>query len=820
MRKLFLVLSLIASSLALAVPAKPIKRLITLADGTQKQVVLRGDEYGHYYVDADGVYYTKSQGDVFAVADKEALLKRRSEKLAINNERRMKRAKQWGLIREDGSFGWQQKGNEIADGRNKARWGAFSNPISGKRKGLVILVNFADLSMKTAHSQSFYNDFFNKEGFVLENMSGSVHDYFMECSYGQFDLSFDVVGPVTVSKNYAYYGGNDTNGDDKYPAVLVSEACKLADQKGVNFSQYDWDGDGEVEQVFVLFAGYGEAASNIDNTIWPHEHSLTGEKTYGDGNGAIMLDGVKVDTYALSCELAGGSGSYVDGIGTACHEFSHCMCLPDLYNTSNGTSAGLEYWDLMDSGSYAGPRNHGECPTAYTSYERMYCGWLTPMELSSPTVVSDMKDIVTSSEAYIIYNQKNRNEFYLLENRQKVGFNKYNSNHGLLIFHVDFDSSSWANNAVNNSKSHPRLMIVPADNSLSSYNDVNDTWPGKTGNTAFTDTSVPAATLFNSNVDGRKFLGKPIEEIYESGAGTISFIFDGGLALDAPVAHEALNVTHDGFTATWSEVEGVTYYELEMTPLRADNKLLYEGFSGFNNGLQVDGSADISEQLDGYTDVPGWSGERLFLSPRDEVKMGTSKMNGEITTPTVSVTKGMLTLYLDARQYNQDDVKLVVKINGSEIATLTNPIASDLNRFTAPVQGDAKVTISTLGGRAYLSELMVYDGDYMIPDKGAFDVDNDLISNCFVVDGRSYNFTSLNPLYEYSYRVRACAGDLQSEWSNSVKVKLLKDADGVDIVAVGTEGKDVKIYDLMGRRVRGNVKPGIYIVDGKKMRLK
>lgn len=819
MRKFFLVLSLIASSLALAVPAKPIKRIITLADGTQKSTILRGDEYGHYYVDDDGVFYTKS-GDVFVVADKDALLKRRSEKLALNNERRMKRAKQWGLIREDGSFGWQHKENEIAAGRNKAKWGAFTNPISGKKKGLVILANFADKSMKAAHSQSFFNDFFNKEGFSLENMYGSVHDYFMECSYGQFDLSFDVIGPVTVSKNYAYYGENDSNGDDKYPAVLVTEACKLADKLGVDFSQYDWDGDGEVEQVFVLFAGCGEAASYNDDAIWPHEHSLTGEKAFGDGNGAIMLDGVKVDTYAVSCELA-GSGSMVDGIGTACHEFSHCMCLPDLYDTSSGTSSGLEYWDLMDSGSYAGPYNHGECPTAYTSYERMYCGWLKPVELSAPMVVSDMKDIVTSSEAYIIYNQRNRNEFYLLENRQKVGFNKYNVNHGLLIFHVDFDASSWADNKVNSSKSHPRLMIVPADNSLSSYNDTGDTWPGKTGNTAFTDTSVPAATLFNYNVDGRKFLGKPIENISESSAGTISFLFDGGFKLDAPTAYEAQNVTPYGFTATWSEVDGATMYELEVAPHSViEGGLLCEDFSGFNNGLLVDGIADVSDRLDGYTTVPGWSGEKLFLTSDDEVKLGTSKMNGEITTPMVHVTENMLTLYLSARQYKQDEVKLVVKINGDEVASITNPQGSDLYRFTASVQGDVKVTVSTVGGRVYLSQLVVYDGDYDIKDTDEFEINNDLIASCFTVDGQTYEFTALNPSYDYSYRVRACAGEFQSEWSNSVNVKLLKETDNVNVAKISAKSKDVEILDLMGRIVRGNAKPGIYVVDGKKMWIK
>ena len=472
---------LLISATAMAVPAKRVKKTITLANGTQKEVVLVGDENMHYYLDADNNAYMRNAEGVYVKKDRELLQSKWQERLSARNKHRIERA----LARGMNLTPQMARENKV---RRKAAWGAQTNPISGDKKGLVILVNFSDTELNAAHGNTYYSNFFNEEGFSKSGNKGSVHDYFLESSYGQFNLTFDVYGPVTVSKACTYYGENDQNGDDKHAGEMVAEACQLADEMGADFSKYDWDGDGMVDQVFVVYAGYGEHADADENTIWPHEYSLSDAGYYGDGPGAITLDGKKVDTYAVTSELDGNSGTTPAGIGTACHEFSHCMCLPDFYDTTS-TYYGMDMWDLMDYGSYAG-NYRGNCPVPYTSYERMYCGWLTPVELSDPCQISEMKSLYEASEAYIIYNEKNRNEYYMLENRQYLGFGVSNPAHGMLVLHVYFDSNAWTENTVN-STSLQRMTIIPADGKLSNATNSADTWPGTTGKTALTDTSRP-----------------------------------------------------------------------------------------------------------------------------------------------------------------------------------------------------------------------------------------------------------------------------------------------------------------------------------------
>ncbi len=489
-----------------AVPAKRVQRTLTLPDGTQVAAVQCGDENFHYWKSDDGrVFVWNGQGQMTEMSLGQAQEVQAARLCASNARRQARRA------------------------RRKVAWGAESNPISGNRKGLVILANYKDLELK--HTRTDYDDYFNKVGYSANGCSGSVHDYFLSQSYGQFSLDFDVMGPVTLSKGYAYYGANDAYGNDMYAAEMVAEAVRLAVQ-GIDLSPYDWDGDGYVDQVYVVYAGYGEHNGDklLANTIWPHEFELSSAALSGDGPGELTFGGIKIDTYACSCELRGSSGSTMDGIGTACHEFSHCLCLPDMYDTSSsGTAFGMDVWDLMDYGSYSGQSNCGETPAPFTSYERMYCGWLTPLVLEQGTSVTGMPALASKPVAYLIRNANPSfpGEYYLLENRQQEGWDEYAPAHGLLILHVDFDSKAWKYNKVNNSASHQRMTIIPADNRLSTLSTSGDTWPGISGNTALTDTSLPAARLYHSNSDGRKYMGRPIENITERD-GLISFTFNGG----------------------------------------------------------------------------------------------------------------------------------------------------------------------------------------------------------------------------------------------------------------------------------------------------
>ena len=498
----------LCTATAYAVPAKPgLTRTLTLADGSTVTARLVGDEHGHYWLGRDGKAYNQvgNQG-YYTVVDAESVKTRASVRRQQNNARRMKRM----APRKVGEVG----------------------SITGQKKGLIILVNFSQTAFQTANNKALYQRIANEENFSYGDFKGSMYDYFKKQSLGQFELTFDVVGPVKVSNDYSYYGANDSNGDDKYPATMVIEALKLADSQ-VNYANYDWDGDGEVEQVYVVYAGQGEADGGSDDTIWPHEWELSSAAQYGDGSGAQTLDGVTINTYACGGELNGDSN--ISGIGTMCHEFSHCLGYPDFYDTDYSGGQGMFAWDLMDSGSY---NDDGYQPAGYTSYERWVAGWATPTELTTTQQVSNMPDLQASGQSYVIYNPGNQNEYFLLENRQKTGWDASLPGAGLLILHVDYSSSAWSSNTPNDDPSHQRMTWIAADNQYqyTTYQGTkyytesgakNDPFPYGNVN-AFGPTTTPAAKFYNKNTNTNTYyLDSSVENITQNSDKTVSFKFVG-----------------------------------------------------------------------------------------------------------------------------------------------------------------------------------------------------------------------------------------------------------------------------------------------------
>ena len=497
-----------------AVPAKPgQKKLLRLSDGTTVEARLVGDEHGHFWCSADGRAFRKVQNEAFYEQIDVLNVKKNAQKRrAKANLRRAKR-------------------------QMSKKAGLTSNFI-GKKKGLIILVDYTDVKFQAANNQALYNRIANEVNFTHDEFVGSVYDYFLAQSEGLFELNFDVVGPYTLSHNREYYGGNDEDNEDMHPAGMVVEACQMADAD-VNFADYDWDGDGEVDQVYVLYAGPGEANGGDEETVYPHEWTLSSAQYYGEDVASIKLDGVWVDTYACSGELQPAAidryynvtAWKIDGIGTICHEFSHCLGYPDFYDTDYQNS-GMGYWDLMDGGSYNGD---GFCPAGYTSYERWVAGWKEPIELTEDTEVASMKALQDGGNTYIIYNDGNRNEYFLLENRQFIDWDAEIPGKGLLIIHVDYNETAWNENKVNNTKGHERMTWIAADNDKAYetyegeryydfYDMASDTYPYKT-NKSFTNTSKPAATLYNKNTDGSKKLNKSVLDITQNSDGTVAFRF-------------------------------------------------------------------------------------------------------------------------------------------------------------------------------------------------------------------------------------------------------------------------------------------------------
>lgn len=819
MKKIILSIALAMLTLtASAVPARRTQRTLTLSDGTQVTATLSGDENYHYWKTADGRAFVMNEENIpQEISLQQAQSKLQAKVQARNAHRIAKRTK------------------------HKAAWGAEINPISGERKGLVILVNYKDKKMQ--HTQAEYNDYFNKAGYSDNNCTGSVRDYFLSQSYGKFSLDFDVMGPVTLSKNLSYYGDNDSDGNDKHAAEMVAEAVKLA-VSGIDLKRYDWDGDGYVDQVYVVYAGYGEHADAPANTIWPHEFELSEAAKYNDGPGALTINGVTIDTYACSSELRGSSGNKMDGIGTACHEFSHCLAIPDMYDTSaDGENFGMNVWDLMDYGSYNGEDGYGETPAPFTSYERMYCGWLTPVELTQPCNVNDMPAITKEPVAYLIRNANPKfpGEYYLLENHQQESWDAYAPAHGMLVLHVDFNSNAWKQNTVNNVASHQRMTIIPADGKLSHYNTAGDTWPGTSKKTALTDSSNPAAKLYNLNSNGRKFMGRPIENIAEKD-GLISFTFDGGKALPqlaTPTALPATQMTANGFTAQWQKVEGATSYEVQLTATGnnegsiEESILLDENFKGFNNGNTQDGNQDVANKLDKYTQTTGWTGLKLFTTPGNEVKMGSSKNAGRLTTPAISPSNDVITVVIVARWFNEKNNKLQIGYSEGDgqtellgEATLEKEDAY----FAVPIEEvseDCQVVLFS-SNRAYVSRVIVLDGTFSDDDLSTlFKAPVKTIgkraqahkskSQTVTTAATAYTFTNLTADATYTYRVRALAnGFATSNWSEPIQVSL---ATGIDEVAGanGASAQPAALYDLLGRRITGTPQRGIYIKDGRKI---
>lgn len=526
---------------AAADTARPTTFVAHQADGTQLTLRMVGDEHFHYYVDVNsGATMLRDVDGNFVVCTSEHL----GQLKAAGAVRRaaLDKARSERLTAYQQSAGIHTTPDALVSGPHKAP-GTFNGALTGTRRGLVILVNFAgtslDLPYQFSTTRQNWDDAFNKVGYNDNNSIGSVHDYFYDQSYGKFDLEFDVVGPVTVSYNLEYYGKNSSNGYDSKPYSMIVEACKLVNSE-VDFKNYDWDGDGEVDQVYVIYAGYGESSGADPNTIWPHENVLS-RTPYGS---RVRLDNVYINTYGCSNELCNTSGTIQTGIGTACHEFSHCIGFPDFYDIDYSGGFGMDALDIMCNGGHSGPQYNGEVPYGYTAYERWMAGWLEPKVLNQPTNVESLKSLADEPDAYIIYNDGKKNEYFLLENHRAEGWYKYNGNfiggEGMIVTHVDFDQNIWTYNQPNDDPAHQRMTIIPAGGSYGSYSEKYKSWnvtrsdyasftfPGSKHVRALTNESHfdCGGRLWNLNKDKTRYMNKPITEIEENKIdGSISFLF-------------------------------------------------------------------------------------------------------------------------------------------------------------------------------------------------------------------------------------------------------------------------------------------------------
>ena len=452
-------------------------------------------------------------------------------------------------------------------------------PHLGKQKIPVILVEFSDVPFTVNNPKETFNKYlngkelfnktndpemgyFNSKGGFVGNY-GSVGRYFSDMSFGKFTPEFDVYGPVKLSKTLKDYGAGYSAQEDMNG--LLADACSAVDGD-VDFSQYDSNNDGNVDLVYVIYAGYSQSITgNSTDCIHPKSGLVNVSQTF---------DGKKLMRYGVNNELNGTPettavyGTMINGIGLFCHEFSHCMGLPDLYPSTGSTAEKLinqnmDYWSLMDAGEYT---YNGYRPTEYTAWERERFGWMDIETLSEASNI-ELAPLSEGGKAYRIVNDKDQSghEYYILENVQKKGWNKSAFGSGMMVTHVDYDDYyfSLGGCKVNSTAGHPRMTIMPADGMfVSEYyigetikessdptvKEINaplvekyggqeftsalykaeaagDLYPGTANTTSLTDTSSPvkAWTYTGETMD------KPITDIaMNPETGIVSFKFMGG----------------------------------------------------------------------------------------------------------------------------------------------------------------------------------------------------------------------------------------------------------------------------------------------------
>jgi len=835
MKKIFtLILALWTTATALlAIPADPRPRTFTQADGTTITLRLRGDESFHFMATLDGMPVVKNQSGFYCYATVQngalaptAVIARDINDRSANEQSFVESQKVSTLTaltqihRNAQATLNTERAKKMVQQQSPKRI-----KFEGTKRGLVIMVNFKDKKMSPAGTQAEFNDMMNKKGYNNYGHIGSVNDYFSDQSYGAFDLQFDVVGPIELKYNYSYYGQDNSDTDiDVHAGSMVKEAIEGANSE-VDFSQYDWNGDGEVDQVYIIYAGPGQHAGASESTIWPHQFYLQ----YSDIKRKIQLDGVYINTYACGSELQTPELLDLTGIGTFIHEYTHCLGIPDFYDVQYGGGFGLNVWSVMDAGSY---NNDSRCPVPYTAHERMLAGWLEPVELNSPTVITGMKAITDAPEAYVVYNNGNKNEYYLLENRQQKSWDTYSRGHGLLITHVDYSTKDWLNNTVNTDPNHQRMTIIPADNSYYTYSGyasdadlAGDPFPGTSNNTSLTDNSKPAAKLFNKNSDGSFYMRKPIEQISESKNGLISFAFMGGQRPSVPTLLEETSITLNSFTANWNAVDIATSYTVELRELAEvlpeERILITEDFA-LCQGTQTggDGAMDISSMMDDYTQQPGWSGSRIYDSP-SRVKLGSTKYNGVLTTPLNSKpSDGNATVKFTQTNYGTlttaDCVVALTAADGTTLAqqnvTLTG--GEYIINFEG-INSDFKVSLQPQA-RTYIEDITVYNGKFTAEDfKNSTDDSN--VKTFEGITDTFYTFTDLTAS-RYMYRVKAIGEQGESEWSANRMINLEAEVNGIDHAV--SLGGVTEIFTIDGRHMgiykKGNalnqLPAGVYII--------
>lgn len=565
-----------------AKPAKPGLIEVSQPDGTPLSIQIIGDEKHHFTISSDGYFLTTdSEGYyVYALPSDDGFIIPSTIK-ASNPINRT--AETDGFIKSINvekikNIYEKNSGERIKKLSTNQNYLITDFPTKGKQKSLVIIVEFNNLGFKINDPQDFFFRMLNEEGFSDYNAFGSARDYFLYNSMGQFEPEFDVVGPVTLSNNYEYYGKNNAWGEDFRAPEMVVEACEKVDEF-VDFSQYDRDEDGFIDNVYIFYAGHGEADGGGVDTIWPHAWDLM----EGMPNKKVEFDGKRLNHYACSNELQyyplleNEGIIFPDGIGSFVHEFSHIMGLPDLYSTESRSSFTPGDWDIMDVGSYNG---ESKVPPLFSSFERFSLGWTEP-EIINGKGVYELPELGDSNKAFMV-TTANPDEFFLFENRQNNGYDAHLPGKGMLVWHIDFVKDIWKENIVNGDSKHQYVDLVEADNVLSQSSRSGDSFPGTSNITSLTCETLPSFLDWSGNK-----LAVDIFEIKELSDGIVSFKAEECKSLGGIFSiDEECEIHVEGNRVSLNNKKGVIYDTMgrKITELKDSSTTLPSGVYIINTG--------------------------------------------------------------------------------------------------------------------------------------------------------------------------------------------------------------------------------------------
>lgn len=520
-------LLLLESQFLWAGKALTIPVTITQPDGTRLTVIQYGDEHFHWSETIDGVllyqegtaYYIAALSEDSGLGSTGILAHETDSRTSLERAFISRQDKQQMLATAAATTAHNLRRRE------PVRVNSTFFPHIGAPHVLVVLAEFQDIEFSVSDPKATFEQYLNSEEDVQRNLgnaesnnSGSVKQYFRDMSFGQFEPQFDIVGPVKLPQNLAIYGAGRSDRMD----LLMPDVCN-AIKDSINFSVYDINNDNYVDLIYVIYAGYpANISGNSTDCIWPKSGFVD-----------VALDnGMHAYRYGVNAELNAYPGAFssppyqrVNGIGMFCHEFSHCMGLPDFYPTvvsAQVDNQALEYWSLMDGGENL---RNGWAPCAYTAYEREAMGWMTIEELNNDTTITLLPIDQPGGKAFRIRNNNdvNNSEYFIIENIQQHGWNYRNYGHGLLVFHVQYDQSAFSiypfgDNSVNNIVGKPRMTVIPADGILgSSYNKGKTTsWGTGTG-------GVVTSNDYNMQHGGDPFPGSSAKNSLKKEDGLVNY---------------------------------------------------------------------------------------------------------------------------------------------------------------------------------------------------------------------------------------------------------------------------------------------------------